>query len=90
MLYRNNGICDVTLRGACWMQAVDALRASAEGWWAVALSPLITQAREFHILHKLKSFPVPSLLPPDFCPQGLPTQKLRTLPLPTHGLAAAI
>ena len=45
---------------ACWMQAIDALRANAEGWWAVSLSPLITQAREFHILHRLKTFPVPS------------------------------
>lgn len=50
------------------MQAVDALRARAEGWWAVALSPLITQAREFHILHKLKSFPVTPLPPAAFCP----------------------
>ncbi len=40
------------------MQAIDALRANAEGWWAVSLSPLITQAREFNILHRLKTFPV--------------------------------
>ena len=48
------------------MQAIDALRANAEGWWVVALSPLITQAREFNILHRLRSFPVTSLLPPNF------------------------
>ena len=40
------------------LQAIDGLRNRNDGWWAVALSPLITQAREFHILHRLKSFPV--------------------------------
>ena len=40
------------------LQAVDELRGRSDGWWAVALTPLITQAREFHILHRLKSFPV--------------------------------
>ena len=40
------------------LQAIDELRGRSDGWWAVALTPLITQAREFHILHRLKSFPV--------------------------------
>lgn len=39
-------------------QAVAELRARPEAWWGVALQPLITQTREYHIIHKLHTFPV--------------------------------
>ena len=34
------------------------LRARPDGWWGVALSPLITQTREYNIIHRLSAFPV--------------------------------
>ncbi len=57
----SNLIAVISSKCSVHVQAVDALRSNPDGWWAVSLAPLITQAREFHILHRLKSFPVCSL-----------------------------
>lgn len=43
-------------------QAVEQLRRHPAGWWGVLLPPRITETREYQIIHRLHSFPVPAAL----------------------------
>lgn len=42
-------------------QVMQQLHKTGTKWWGVALMPMITHNREFHIIHKLYSFPVRTL-----------------------------